>query len=61
MKLFADDTSLITVVQNKNDLKSQLKNDLHKVSDWAHKWKMSFNQDLIERSTKSYFFKEVYK
>ena len=34
-KLFVDDTSLFSVVQNKNDLASQLKNDLNKVSDWA--------------------------
>ena len=34
-KLFVDDTSLFSVVQNKNDLASQLKNDLNKVSDWV--------------------------
>ena len=34
-KLFVDDTSLFSVVQNKNDSASQLKNDLNKVSDWV--------------------------
>ena len=43
MKLFVDDTSLFSVVQNKNKSVSQLNNDLNKVSDWAYKWKMSFN------------------
>ena len=35
-KLFADDTSLFSVVQNKNNSASQLNNDLNKVSDWAY-------------------------
>ena len=43
MKLFVDDTSFFSVVQNKNKSVSQLNNDLNKVSDWAYKWKMSFN------------------
>ena len=33
VKLFADDTSLFSVVQNKSDSTSQLNNDLNKVSD----------------------------
>ena len=44
-KLFADDTSLFSVVQNKNNSASQLNNDLSKVSDWAYTWKMSFDTD----------------
>ena len=44
-KLFADDTSLFSVVQNKNNSASQLNNDLNKVSDWAYTWKMSFHPD----------------
>ena len=35
-KHFADDSSLFSVVQNKNNSASQLKNDLKKVSDWAY-------------------------
>ena len=45
VKLFADDTSLFSVVQNKNNSASQLNNDLDKVSCWAYTWKMSFNPD----------------
>ena len=41
-KLFADDTSLFSVVQNKNNSASQLNNDLNKVSDWVYTWKMTF-------------------
>ena len=45
VKLFADDTLLFSVVQNKNDSASQLNDALDKVSDWAYSWKMSFNPD----------------
>ena len=45
MKLFADDTLLFSVVQNKNNSASQLNNDLDKVSDWEYTWKTSFNPD----------------
>ena len=34
VKLFADDTSIFSVVQNKNNSASQLKKDLNKVSDF---------------------------
>ena len=34
VKLFADDTSLFSVVQNKNNSASQLNKDLNKVSDF---------------------------
>ena len=44
-KLFADDTSFFSIVQNKNNSASQRNNDLDKVSDWAYTWKMSFNLD----------------
>ena len=40
VKLFADDTSLFSVVQNENNSASQLNNDLDQVSCWAYTWKM---------------------
>ena len=49
-KLFADDTSLFLIVQNKNNSASQLDNDLNKVSDWAYTWKMSFNPDPAKQA-----------
>ena len=39
VKLFADDTSLFSIVQNKNNSSSQVNNDLDKISDWAYTWK----------------------
>ena len=42
-KLFADDTSHFSVVQNVNTSASHFNSDLSKISNWAFQWKMSFN------------------
>ena len=55
VKLFADETSLFSSVQNKNDLASQLNNDIDKVSDWADTWKMYFNLDSSKQSEEVIF------
>ena len=57
-KLFADDTSLFSVVQNKNNSASQLNNDLNKVSDWAYTWKMYFNTDPSKQAQEVIFSKK---
>ena len=44
-KLFADDTSLFTIVKEKNESGNILNNDLQSISRWAYKWKMLFNPD----------------
>ena len=41
-KLFADDTSLFTVVNDKNDCANILNNDLIAISKWAFNWKNAF-------------------
>ena len=43
--LSADDTSLFSVVKNKEESDCDLTNDLDIVSIWAYNWKMSFNPD----------------
>ena len=45
-KLFADDTSLFSVVFNVDVSAKELNNDLAKVQDWALQGKMSFNPDI---------------
>ena len=45
VKLFADDTSLFSVIKNKEESASDLTKDLDTISIWAYKWKMSFNLD----------------
>ena len=42
-KLFADDTSLFSIVQNVNTSASHLNIDLSKISNWAFQWKINFN------------------
>ena len=39
VKLFADDTSLFSVIQNVNTFSSHLNSDLSKTSNWAFQWK----------------------
>ena len=45
VKLFADDTSLFTVVRETHEAASDMNHDLQLISQWAHDWRMSFNPD----------------
>ena len=45
VKLFADDTSLFTVVEDPNTAANNMNHDLELISQWAHDWKMAFNPD----------------
>ena len=45
VKLFADDTSLFTIVKDKNERANTFNNDLLLISKWAYNWKMLFNPD----------------
>ena len=44
-KLFADDTSLFSVIHDSNTSALELNSDLAKINRWAFQWKMSFNPD----------------
>ena len=44
-KLFADDTSLFTIVKDKTESANILSNDLSEISKWAYDWEMLFNPD----------------
>ena len=50
VKLFADDTSLFSVVHNITDSANLLNSDLSKINEWALQWKMSFNPDPIKQA-----------
>ena len=45
VKLFADDTSLFTIVQDSKTAASAMNHDLELTSKWVHDWRMSFNPD----------------
>ena len=48
IKLFADDTSLFSVVETENETAQALNSDLEKIRTWAWQWKMKFNADKTE-------------
>ena len=61
VKLFADDTSLFSVVNDSNISANELNKDLQKISEWAFKWKMAFNPDLIKQAQKVVFSRKLKK
>ena len=44
-KLFADDTSLFSMIHDSNTSVLELNSDLTKINRWAFQWKMRFNPD----------------
>ena len=58
-KLFADDTSLFSTVQDITTSTVSLKNDLTKISEWAVQWKMNFNSDPNKRAQKLLFSRKT--
>ena len=55
IKLFADDTSLFTIVKGKNETANTLNNDLMLISKWAYNWKMLSIQIPVNLPKKYYF------
>ena len=60
-KLFADDTSLFSMVHNRDRSAAELNNDLAKISYWVQQWKMSFNPDPSKQAQEIIFSKKVNK
>ena len=54
VKLFADDTSLFSVVHNIATSSCDLSYDLNRIKEWAFQWKMSFNPEPQNKLKKSY-------
>ena len=54
-KLFAEDTSLFSIVTDEALLNYYLNDDLKKINDWAYKWKMSFNPDSTKPTHEVFF------
>ena len=61
VKLFADDTSIFHVVKNPNTSAEILNHDLTKISEWAYRWKMSFNPDPSTPAQEILFASKVMK
>ena len=54
-KLFADDTSLFTIVHHEGTAAGQLNRDLKVISDWAYQCKMQFNPDKNKQAIQLIF------
>lgn len=57
-KLFADDTSLFSIVTSIEKSCNDLNGDLDAIKMWAHQWKMSFNPDLNKQASEVVFSKK---
>ena len=57
--LFADDTSLFSLVKNVDASNIDLNNDLKKIGQWAFQWKMSFNPDPTKQAEEMFFSRKV--
>ena len=60
-KLFADDTSLFSVVHDINTSTIELNSDLKKINDWAFQWKMTFNPDSSKQAQEIIFSRKLKK
>ena len=54
-KLFAEDTSLFTIVKDESKSANVLDNDLSLILEWAFNWKMLFNPDPTKPAQEVFF------
>ena len=60
-KLFADYTSLFSVVNDIQSSAATLRNDLTVIRNWAFQWKMIFNRDLTRQAQEVIFSRKTKK
>ena len=60
-KLFADDTSLFSVIHDTQTSANNLNKDLERISNWATQWKMNFNPDSTKQAQEVIFSRKVKK
>ena len=61
VKLFADDTSLFSVVHDVNASARKINDDLKKIYKWAFQWKISFNPDPSKKTQEVIFIRKIKK
>ena len=59
LKLFADDTSLFSVVYDSQTSANDLNKDLKLINDWVFQWKMNFNPDPNKQAHKIIFSRKA--
>ena len=60
-KLFADDTSLFSVINDKHLSANKLNQDLNRINNWAFQWKISFNPDPSKQAQEVFFSRKLQK
>ena len=60
-KLFADDSSLFSVVQDITLSAKNLNDDLKKINKWTFQWKMGFNPDPNKEAQEFIFSRKLNK
>ena len=60
-KLFVDDTSIFSIVNDIDVSEHELNSDLRKISMWVYQWKMSFNPDVSNQAQEVIFSKRTQK
>ena len=60
-KLFADDTSLFSVIHDIQTSANNLNKDLQRIGNWATQWKMNFNPDTTKQVQEVVFSRKVKK
>ena len=60
-KRFADDTSLFSVINDKNLSANKLNQDLNRTNNWAFQWKMNFNPDPSKEAQEVIFSRKLQK
>ena len=58
-KLFADETSLFSVIHDVNSSQIDLNEDLDKINNWAYQWKINFNPDPSKKAQEVIFSRKV--
>ena len=59
LKLFADDTSLSSIIFDKDLSAKNLNEDLNRIYIWAFQWKMSFNPEPIKQTQQVLFSRNI--
>ena len=59
VKLFADDTSLFSIIHDAKTTAYELNKYLQKTAEWAHQWKMSFNSDLNKQAQEVIYSRKI--
>ena len=55
MRLFADDSSIFTSVNDVDQTHEKIEQDLSTITKWAYQWKMVFNPDIIKQAVEVIF------